>query len=871
MELLERDPQLSQLADHVRQAAAGHGRVVFVGGEAGVGKTSLVDEFCRQSQGTAQVLWKSCDALSTPGPLGSLRDAAPELGLRIDREVTGREGRDWLFRAALTALSTRPGTTIMVGEDAHWADGATIELVRFLARRIGDVRLLLIITYRDDELGSTHPLRGLLGDLATASTVHRLHVPPLSERAVRTLAEGSRRDPATLHQLTAGNPFFVTEVLATDGEAVPATVEDAVLARAARLSPEARALLDVASVIASAIYPDLLLAVAGPVLDQAGECIERGLLRPTTDGLAFRHELTRKAILAAIPPPRRQLLHARVLAALRAAPEPERDLALLAHHAEAAGDRDAVLEFAVAAAEQAATMHAHREAAAQYARALRFADRVPAADRAHLFEGRSVACYLSDQGEDAVAARLAALGIWQTLGDRLKEGENLRWLARLNWIAGQGEEAERAATAALEVLEPLPPGPELAMAYSTLAQLRMLGNDLDGTLLWGERAIALAEQLGETETLIHALANVGTAWQMVEDDRGDEALRHSLQLALDGGHLDHAARALMNLAWGAMQELRLAEAEQRLATVIAYATEHDLDSYRGYGLATLAAVHARQGAWDEAEAEARRLLGQPALSINARIVALTTLGQIHARRGNSEAVESLDDALARAESTGELLRLEPVRAARAEAALLNGDDALARKEASAVRDLAFARGDRWQRGQIAWLLWRAGDRNIPADLDGLAEPYALQIAGEPVAAARVWHALECPYEEARALAESDDPASLRQAIAAFDRLEAKPAIALCIRRLRALGVHDIPPQRRGPRPSTRANPAGLTERETEVLALVTAGLRNADIAEQLFLTPKTVSHHLTAIYAKLGVASRTEAARAAARLGITPP
>ena len=258
------------------------------------------------------------------------------------------------------------------------------------------------------------------------------------------------------------------------------------------------------------------------------------MLRGTGDGLAFCHELAREAILAAIAPPRRRLLHARVLAALRDAPNAERDLARLAHHAEAAGDQAAVLEFAIAAAEQAAALHAHREAAAQYARALRFGDAMPAAERARFLEGRSLACYFNDQGEEAIAARQAALDIWRGLGNPLKEGENLRWLSHFYWVEGRGAEAEAAATAALEVLEPLAAGPELAMAYSNLAQLRMLAHDLDGTLLWGNRAIALAEQLEETEILIHALTNVGTVRYYAGDDQGQEELTRSVDLALEG-------------------------------------------------------------------------------------------------------------------------------------------------------------------------------------------------------------------------------------------------------------------------------------------------------------------------------------------------
>ena len=183
-----------------------------------------------------------------------------------------------------------------------------------------------------------------------------------------------------------------------------------------------------------------------------------------------------------------------------------------------------------------------------------------------------------------------------------------------------------------------------------------------------------------------------------------------------------------------------------------------------------------------------------------------------------------------------------------------------------MRDLVFTRGNRWQRGEFAWLLWQAGERDVPTD--GLAEPYALLIAGDLAGAAAAWRELGCPYEEACALALGDDPGLVHRAIATFEELGAKPAIARAVGRLRTLGVHDLPTVRRGPRASTRAHPAGLTQREAEVLVLVAAGLRNAEIAERLYLTPKTVSHHLSAIYAKLGVETRIEAAHAASQLGI---
>jgi predicted ATPase len=353
MTLLERDAHFEELASHLRQAIGGCGRIVLIGGEAGVGKSALVEEFCERHRSSARVIRATCDSLSTPGPLGPLLDIGPALGLNLEQMLRPNQRRDELFHAVLSALRARDEPVIIVGEDAHWSDEASIDLLRFLSRRIDTLSLLFLVTYRDDELGPFHPLRRLMGDLASIPTLHRLTLSPLSEGAVRTLAAGTTHDPADLYRRTGGNPFFVTEVLAANRPGVPQTVGDAVLARAARLSPEARAVLDVSSVIGSAIEADLLMRVAGPVVEAMEECIAGGLLRQYGDGLAFRHELSRDAILATIAAPRRRLLHQRVLAALRANPASTSDYARLAHHAEAAGDVPAIREFATAAAVQA--------------------------------------------------------------------------------------------------------------------------------------------------------------------------------------------------------------------------------------------------------------------------------------------------------------------------------------------------------------------------------------------------------------------------------------------------------------------------------------------------------------------------------------
>ena len=331
------------------------------------------------------------------------------------------------------------------------------------------------------------------------------------------------------------------------------------------------------------------------------------------------------------------------------------------------------------------------------------------------------------------------------------------------------------------------------MAYSNLALLRLLDLDLEETLRWGNRAIALAQELGETETLVHALNNVGSARYYAGDDQGHEDLERSLQLAIAEGLFDHAARALGNLAFTTMLAMRLDEADRRLDAAIAFAIEHDLDFRRGYLLATRAALRARQGRWDAAETEIRQLLRQLRLSPVTRMMALATLGQVLARRGSSEAAATLDEALAMADRTGKLLRMGPVRASRAEAALLNGDNTRAREEALAVRDFVLERGNAWDRGELAWLLWQAGDRDVPTD--NLAEPYALQLAGDYLGAATAWRELGCPYEEACALAESEDPDLVRQAAAIFER--ARSATSHRAR-------DPAPPRARHPRPASAA-------------------------------------------------------------------
>jgi DNA-binding CsgD family transcriptional regulator/tetratricopeptide (TPR) repeat protein len=859
--LLERSEQLAALSSELEAVtASGRGRLALITGEAGIGKSALVDAFCRGLD--IDVLRGACEALFTPRPLGPLVDIGDQLGGKfaalVDAGVTPSD-----LVAAIAGELRRGAATVVVLEDLHWADDATLDVVRLLGRRCDAFPALVVATYRDDELERTHPLRIVLGELPR-SNVTRLRLAPLSAQAIASLAGPDGLDPIVLHERTAGNPFYVSEVLAAGGSAMPDSVRDAVLARAARLSDRARAVLDAVAIVPQRAELWLLEALAAGDLDELERCIDAGMLRAGGDTVAFRHEIARGAVEGVLPPDRALALHRRALGALIAPPQGKPQPARIAHHAEAAADADAVLHYAVMAGEQAAALGAHREAAAQFARALRFGERLESRQRAELLERRSYECYLIDAMHEAIAARRAALSEHRDRGDRLREGDANRWLSRLQWFAGDNATAEVHARAAVELLEPLPPGRELAMAYSNMAQLRTLASNVSQARRWGLRAIELAERLDETEILVHALNNVGTAELGAGDPEGAQKLQRSLTLAVAAGLEEHVARAHTNLACCAVDARDYEFARSQLQAGIAYCREHDLDSWLLYMTGWQARLELEQGHWDDAAESAMTVLTRPDVPAPTRITPLSVIGRLRARRGDPDPWTPLDEASALASTTGELQRLLPVALARAEARWLSGQSHLIGFETSIALDLAAAQQLPWGVGELLFWRRRAGLGELPEAVVA-AEPFARMLAGEPDQAAKLWANLGCPYESALALVESEDDGSIKRGLEELQRLGARRTAAIVVRSLRRRGVRDL---RQGPRAATRENPSGLTARELDVLKLVATGMRNSQIAEQLVVSPKTVDHHVSAILSKLGVKTRTEAAARANRLGI---
>ena len=851
VELLERDDEQAVLATAIEESGAA-GRVVVVDGEAGIGKTALVTSVCERL-GSRRVLWGACDPLITPRAIGPLRDVARAAGGALLAALDG--SREDVLAAALDELAAR---SVLVVEDLHWADDGTLDLVALLGRRLVRSPGALVLTCRSEALADRPEVRRVIATLPR-ECMRRIEPRPLSAGAVALLAERAGRPMPDLHAASGGNPFYVTEVLAAaDRDGVPASVRDAVALRVAGISPAAREVAELAAVVPGAAEVRLF----GPRAAAIDECIAAGLLTLRDDTVAFRHDLARRAVEDAVSPIRRRELDRLVLAALEGVPGA--DPARLAHHARRAGDVAAIRRFAPAAARAASAAGGHRQALEHWEAALAAEEGADPPGRRAALEGVAIEAYLCGRPERALEARRALLAIHEASGDALRAGDDLRWLSRVLWWSGRGEEATAVGDRAIAALEAFPESRELAMALSGRAQLAMLDERHDDAVALGTRAEALARRLDDTETVAHALTNVGSALlKGPDDERGRAMLEEAFALAAAAGYDDHAARALVNIA---LSTLMLRRDDPRVAADIdramRFAVERGLDGYVQYLLGARAGLGLLRGAWGPAEADARASLElgeQPGVSI---CPALTVLGRMQTRRGEPEADTTLAEAWRVAVSTGELQRLAPVAASRAEHAWLEGDLSTAATAAGEVHELASSRGGPWARGELAYWLWRAGAPVVARDDD--PEPYARAIAGDWRGAADAWAALGFPYERADALADADDEAAQVEALATFDELGATRSASRLRRRMRTAGVARIP---RGPRPASRAGPAGLTPRQRDVLALIADGATNAEIAEALVIAPKTVDHHVSAVLSKLGVTSRREAGAAAARFG----
>jgi DNA-binding CsgD family transcriptional regulator/tetratricopeptide (TPR) repeat protein len=857
MTLLERDGLLAQLSARWLAAREGPGQLVFIEGEAGIGKTTVLRAFAALVRANYPVYWGACEAMATPRPLGALDDIAIDSGGRLAIAHDGSGERHRLFVAFVDLLAQRPALAVL--EDVHWADEATLDLLRYAGRRIARTRSLLVASFRNDEVVPAHPLRAVLGDLATAGAP-RLVPQPLSLAAVRSLA-GNGVDATALHEQTAGNPFFVTEVLAAmanDVKGVPATVQDAVLARAGRLSPSARAVLDAAAVAGPRAEAWLLRELTAAESGSIDECLATGVLRAEGAAFAFRHELARQAVLQAMAPTHAIGLHRLVLQALLLS-DATRLAARLVLHAEGAGDMAALRHWAPVAAREAAVHGAHRQAAAHWARALAHCE--PSAERATLLDASAEDVHMSIGLDESIAVRSEAARLWCAHGRPDNAAVSLARQSLIFLYAARNPDAATALREARSLVAGQPGSHAERVVRSCAASLCQYQRESDEAIALASSVLDQAGREDDKAEMAMCLKTIGRAQvDLGRIHEGLATLERGLALALGANENRLASQIFASLGAGCVDSYKLVEAEAWLRKGIVFCTERDLLATQMWQTAWLARALLEQGRWEEAAAAAHAVIAEPKATVIARIAALVALGRLRARRGDPGVWSALDEARDLATGAGP----DRFHIARAEAAWLEGRGRDAARDAAAQLPLAVALRRIDFAAQL--VLWcRLGSTEATPIPDFCAEhPFAVEAAGRWQDAADAWRSLGCPFETARALTQGDEPAK-RRALAMFEALGARPMVERVRQRLREAGVRGLP---RSARRSTREHPAGLTDKEVAVLELLAAGLRNKEIASRMHRSARTVEHHLAAIFVKLGVATRARAVSAAHRLGI---
>lgn len=865
VQLLEREADLSVLDDSLAAATGGSGSFVLISGEAGIGKTSLVRAFLDRLEGDVRVLSGACDDLATPRALGPFHDMAYS-GARRLREALQSGERNDVFPAVLAEFGDSPSTLVATIEDVHWADDGTLDVLRFIARRLESLRAVIILTYRSDEVGDQHDLRGLLGALAGVQA-HRIQLRRLSRHAVGVLTEHADVSPDALFSATGGNPFYVTEVLASPQVGVPPTVADAVLGRLGHLGSQAQAGLRLLSVIPSHVETWLAEELIENASAVVGEAEAAGLVQVSAERISFRHEIARRALETSLPSTAAVHHHRAVLGVLQRSENA--DVSRILHHAVAAGDVAAVLAHGPTAARQAAAAGAHREALAHYRQVLRHAERLDPETRATVLEEAAWELANAHRFLDGARQAERAVAHREELGDPVALGVARVSLSRLLYVANRPQESLSSVERAIADLEHAGNPRALAMAEVWRGGVLQLLDRPREAIAVLERARTLADQADSPELVSLALNYLGGSRTDLDDPDGVRLLERSLEIAREVGHQEYAVRGYANIVEALAYVADYDRLRRFVPEGLAYARERDFAAHEYVLEAHQCLLLVIDGRWTDAEGQLRRLVASVDEPGNTGRFSLPLLARLATRHGAQDAWDTVEAAWGNAVRGDSVQALAPAAAAALEWAWLNAEVDTAIERAHLVLDrLGQIRGRARFRGQLMRWLRRLGVDTGAGD--DLPEEFAAALRGDWQSAAAAWERLGDRYARALELADSGQREPMLVALAVLDQLGATAPAQLVRGRLRDLGVKTVP---RGPQASTRDNPAGLTNRQMEVLALLAAGLTNVEIAQRLVLSVRTVDHHVSALLQKLAVTSRQQATEAARSLGLVgdPP
>jgi DNA-binding CsgD family transcriptional regulator len=858
MELIEREQPLTLIHTLFQKVQQEEGHCIFISGEAGIGKTSLLKAFVNKIKSTTRVYQGTCDALFTPRPLAPLKDIMIQLQKDFGELTTTVHDRDFLFSQFFYQLKTLDQPAVLIFEDIHWADEATIDLIKFVSRRITQLQCLFILTYRDAEPHSKQALTSVFGQLSS-TTFTRLQILPLSRQAVDKMAEEKGYKGEDVFAITAGNPFYVTEILATYSTGVPENVKDSILSIYDRLDEDKRYIWQILSVLPTGFEVNYLKTMDPLYRGNIYHCLELQILVIDNGIISFKHELFRRIIESSLSPFLRIDLNRRILELFRESFEKNQEIERIVHHAKAANANELVVTYAPLAAQHAASFGAHVQASKLYLTAIEYYQGNEVDMLVSLYQSYVYECYLSNQIPEAIIYSGKALKILESGFDKEKKGSCLRLLSRLWWLQGNRTKAETYAAEAINLMINEPSSVAKAMCLSNMSQLKMLSDEVEDAIYWGEKAIAMAEELFNDKIKCHALNNVGTALCRIQSSRhqGNTMLQESLDIALANGFHEDVARAYTNLGSSALIMKDYDFAEKVLKDGIDYGEEKDLNNWTMFLLSELARLYFEKGRWEEADNLAKTVLHDQNQGRLSRTEALVVLAKIKMRNATGDPLPLFLEAKSVALEMKELPTMVPALTGLLEYEWLTGMKVIDTATLDLTISMVEQKGNAYENSEFTfWLLKARNQRINPKTFFqgyNISTPSAVNISSS------LWQSLGCPYEQALTLFEGTD-GQKRQALDILDRLGATATFQKLKFFMRSSGIRKLP---KGIRKTTRANTANLTLRELDVLYHLKKGLQNKEIGEQLFISAKTVDHHISSILFKLNVNSRTKAVQRA--------
>jgi DNA-binding CsgD family transcriptional regulator len=863
MQLIEREGCLALLRSAFEATSYGEGHCVLVTGEAGIGKTSLVRAFCQEVKNDCKILQGTCDALFTPRPLAPLYDIAWQMQTDIMQRVTGKTDRTALFTGLLQKLSAQKEPVVLVFEDIHWADEATLDFIKFLARRITHIHCLFILTFRDNEIHSAHALRNVLGQLPF-DAFSRLQLIPLSRDAVEKMAVEKGYSGEDVYSISGGNPFYVNEILASYSPGVPDNIKDSVLSIFRRHDEKTRRVWEILSVLPTGIETKYLEKMVPLYAESIGYCLSSKILIIDKGLIFFKHELYRRTIESALSPFVRIALNKNILDLFRESFEGSGEIERIIHHAKNANEYELVSCYAPLAAAHAVALGSHIEAAKLYYTAIEYYQGSDKDKLIELYELYAYECYLTNKHKDAIIYTQKSLNLWTEKNELEKMGNCMRFLSRLWWFDGKRKQAESFADQAIKVLDKQPSSKAKAMAYSNMSQLKSSEEQTKECIFWGEKAAAIAREIDDRETLAHALISMGSALIMNPSSmqNGIELFQQSLEIALENSYHEHGARIYMTLGANLVSLKEYEQAKKALDTGILYCEERGIDSHKLYMLSWRARLNLETGNWQDAYAIASDLLKNEDLLPVVKMGTLNVLATIKMRRCDQDAIVLLLEAKALAFETTELQRIIPAFLALLEYEWLTGQTCFEIEALSGAIKTMIELEKFSKKSRFYFWLWKTGKDHLLPEKN--YEDYEENSLTTAMKQAALWEKWGCPYEQALALFEGND-ADKKRALTMVQALGAGAVYEKMKLEMRSSGIKSIP---RGVRKSTRSNAAHLTDRELDVLRLLKEGLQNKEIADKLFISAKTVDHHISSILLKLGVNSRMKAVQEAISMDI---